>query len=371
MSFSIPHSSSYSSFASSFSSNSKQDKNYDSCVITNGILSLLDKISVPNAVFCKGPSSMTLAHFGQKDNWSCGYRNLQMLLSSIMPNVYPNHPLFAEGRNRVPSINELQTLFEMSWEEGFDRDGADFYNHRLCGTNSVIGAVEVASLLSYLAIDSVVVQFEKSELLCWDQMEKFILHYFSKPCNCELNLGFDAYDVSYPDSASDIVREVLDSVQEFGHDCPVDKSLSCSEHSDTESWSSLGSRCECFNSPLYLQWEGHSVTVVGIEKTIMKRKNKMKHVSHLPSEYRSHVYHDIKYNLLVFDPLKEASSINAALKIAIKFGRFNSNIIDPLRVPLSKIPGKKCQIIVCTTRPLPFKERKNARYAINALTVKS
>lgn len=312
--------------------------------VTTGILPLIDKISIPNAIFCRGLSSATLAHYEQQDEWSCGYRNLQMLLSSILPNIPTYHPLFeAEGNNQVPSLVDIQQIFEMSWKDGFDREGAKYYGNKIRGTDAEIGAVEVASLLSFLSIDSVVVQFDKSRRLSWDLVEKFAWHYFSSTTKCQ----FDTYADSC-ESASETVSHVLRSVRENGHDCTVDKSLSFSDHSDTGSWSSLGSRCECFRPPLYLQWDGHSATIVGVEKTVVKSR--------------------IRYNLLVFDPANEVVSLKAGLKIAMKFKQFNSNIIEPLRMPMHKIKGDRCQIIVCSTRPLSLRERHNSKLSVNAVT---
>jgi len=348
---------------SSHSSYPKKARNGRRPVVTKGILSLIDKIGIPNTIFCRGPSSVSLTHFEQQDEWSCGYRNLQMLLSSITPNVPRNHPLFLFNNNRekVPTTLELQQLFEMSWNEGFDREGAAFFNHRLLGTHSEIGAVEVASLLSFLYIDNVVVQFEKSQRFSWDLVGKFAWHYFSKP----YHNGCESDSMSYCESVLDNVRQVLNSMEKYGHDCTLDKSQSSTNSSDTSSLSSFSSSCNFMNLPLYLQWNGHSATIIGVEKTVVRRNLQNYNMGARLQQYNFH--EEVKYNLLVFDPSKELVSLNAGLKIAMKLKQFNSDIIRPLRFPFKNISGNRCQIIACSTQPLTFSQRNKSKTSWNAV----
>merc|ERR1712071_524961 len=324
----------------------------------HGVLPLIDKISIPNAIFCRGPSTGTFMHFEQQDEWSCGYRNLQMMLSSILPNISENHPLFRNTATyvEIPTTLELQRLLEMSWKDGFDSEGAKHYRYKVRGTCAEIGAVEVGSLLSYLSIDSVIVQFEKSKRFSWDLAEKFIWHYFSKPCQCD----YEFFDYGEEISVSSNVKRILASVHQNRPVFALDKSMSFSHLSDTDSFSSLGSTCHCFNSPLYLQWDGHSVTIVGIEKTIVKQKKE-----------ENNVARQIKYNLLVFDPAKEVRTLTAGLKIAMRLKRFSSNIIEPLRLPMDQIKGKRIQVILSSTRPLTVTERNKAKRTLNAITAKN
>ena len=333
-------------------------------VLTKGILSLIDKISIPNATFLRGQYCTDLIHFEQQDEWSCGYRNLQMLLSSILPNIPTTHSLFKENGNHkvIPNIIELQRLFEMSWREGFDRDGARHFNYRIQGSRAQIGAVEAASLLSFLSIDSVVVQFEKSRRHEWNFAAQFIWNYFSKPCQCACLDDFESFDMDPIESASDIVQEVLYNIQENGNYCAIDKG-SCCEQSDNESWTSFGSKCQCSRPPLYLQWDGHSATIVGVEKTVRKRGFQGNVKSN-----QNYYADEMSYNMLVYDPNKEVRSLKAELKIAMKMKKFDSNIIRSLRMPLEEIKGNRCQIIICSMRNVTYADRQRCRHTINSIT---
>ncbi|KAJ2159202.1 hypothetical protein GGF46_003211, partial [Coemansia sp. RSA 552] len=87
--------------------------------------------------------------------WACGYRNCQMLISSL---------LSAPGGSRlsidnVPSVSELQHMLESAWAAGFDPDGAQQLNHRVSGTRKWIGATEVYCILAHLGIHAHIVDF--------------------------------------------------------------------------------------------------------------------------------------------------------------------------------------------------------------------
>jgi len=76
--------------------------------------------------------------------------------------------------------------------------------------------------------------------------------------------------------------------------------------------------CPCPSLPLYLQWEGHSVTVVGVEMDASG---------------------DTK-NLLVFDPIKEDSRLKEALQ---------RGDLQPFRLAVCGLQPKDC----LTTKRLP------------------
>lgn len=63
--------------------------------------------------------------YGDK-GWGCGYRNAQMLVSSLLTHTGYNERLYKLWQNQkpprssVPSISRLQTLIEQAWSQGFD-----------------------------------------------------------------------------------------------------------------------------------------------------------------------------------------------------------------------------------------------------------
>ncbi|XP_068018377.1 zinc finger-containing ubiquitin peptidase 1 isoform X1 [Melanerpes formicivorus] len=148
--------------------------------------------------------------------WGCGYRNFQMLLSSLLQNSLYSDCL--RGATQIPSIPKIQSMIEDAWKEGFDSQGASHFNSRLRGSKAWIGACEIYSLLSSLRIKCQIVDFHKPtgpggthpRLLEW------VLRYYS---------------------------------------------------ADSEG----GAKVVCTSKPpIYLQHQGHSRTVIGIEE----KKNK-------------------------------------------------------------------------------------------------
>lgn len=84
--------------------------------------------------------------------WSCGYKNFQMLLSSLRHDPrYSNHLFGADNRD-IPSVSYLQNLIEKAWAAGFDSDGREQLNGRLVSSTKWIGPTEVMACLANLNI---------------------------------------------------------------------------------------------------------------------------------------------------------------------------------------------------------------------------
>ncbi|XP_038598024.1 zinc finger-containing ubiquitin peptidase 1 [Tachyglossus aculeatus] len=125
--------------------------------------------------------SMEVDHFhsslGDK-GWGCGYRNFQMLLSSLLRNDAYKDCLKDMS---VPCIPKLQSMIEDAWEEGFDPQGASQLNNRLQGTKAWIGACEIYSLLTSLRLKCRIIDFHKSTGLLGTHPRLFewVLDYYS------------------------------------------------------------------------------------------------------------------------------------------------------------------------------------------------
>ncbi|KAM8734682.1 zinc finger-containing ubiquitin peptidase 1 isoform 2-T3 [Acanthopagrus schlegelii] len=90
--------------------------------------------------------------------WGCGYRNLQMLLSSLRrTDTYA--PIIPE--KAVPNITQMQSMIEGAWKEGLDPQGASHFNQRLQGTRAWIGATEIFTLLTSLGISARIIDFHQ------------------------------------------------------------------------------------------------------------------------------------------------------------------------------------------------------------------
>ncbi|XP_060094481.1 zinc finger-containing ubiquitin peptidase 1 isoform X2 [Heteronotia binoei] len=104
--------------------------------------------------------SMGVDHFhcslGDR-GWGCGYRNFQMMLSSLQRNSTYQDCL--KDLPSIPNIPKIQSLIENSWKEGFDPQGASHFSSGLQGTKAWIGACEIYSLLTSLRLKCQIIDF--------------------------------------------------------------------------------------------------------------------------------------------------------------------------------------------------------------------
>lgn len=98
------------------------NKYFPSVLATDGIIELL------HGHFMREESSIfdlccPCPHISQKGvegaQWSCGYRNIQMLCCALMTITEYRSILF-NGNGEVPDINGLQSWIEKAWRDGFD-----------------------------------------------------------------------------------------------------------------------------------------------------------------------------------------------------------------------------------------------------------
>jgi len=77
----------------------------------------------------------TIPHISQNgvygSHWSCGYRNIQMLCTSLMQVPQMQSRLFL-GCGQVPGIAGLQMWVEKAWEEGFDVEVTTAHRLYIC-----------------------------------------------------------------------------------------------------------------------------------------------------------------------------------------------------------------------------------------------
>lgn len=275
---------------------------------TPGLIPMLQAVVGPSFLCCSCP---TLQHIQQKDNWSCGFRNIQMMLTALVPLLHRDHPFFklqcyrqSDELMLLPSLLDLQQGLEAAWREGWDPKGKEFYGGRIFGLThkqAEIGAIEARTLLASWGIDSLVVQFlrtPKSRRL----LGPFCAAYFS--CETEHLMSQEAGQL------------VLGRVERSG------------ARRSTEKASPV-------RLPLYLQWKGHSVTVVGVEF------NSRKEVE----------------NLLLFDPRNHGESIRRTLSSSVPN-------LSTLRISCAELAKRDTQIILCT-----LNKHVGPKHVHNILTV--
>ncbi|XP_048387041.1 zinc finger-containing ubiquitin peptidase 1 isoform X1 [Stegostoma tigrinum] len=157
------------------------------------------------------------ASLGDK-GWGCGYRNFQMLLSSLIRMEEYTHDLHDIA---IPCIPKIQSMIEEAWKDGFDPQGAAHFKNKLQGTRAWIGATEIYSLLTFLRIKCQIVDFHS------------------------------------PTGPSDTHPRLFEWIWQF-----------YSSGRDAGLW--LQSKVMWTSKPpIYLQHQGHSRTIIGIEE----RKN--------------------------------------------------------------------------------------------------
>lgn len=161
----------------------------DGSSVTRGIVGRIRAVSLNspqvNRVYTCTCVDHYAASYGDR-GWGCGYRNTQMLISSLLTHTGYNELLYRAwqgqkpSRSAVPSISRLQSLIEAAWAQGFDLQGSEQLGCKLYNTRKWIGATEVVTLLSSLRIKCQLVDFHKPtgpegshpELFLW------VLRYF-------------------------------------------------------------------------------------------------------------------------------------------------------------------------------------------------
>ncbi|XP_052809792.1 zinc finger-containing ubiquitin peptidase 1-like [Mya arenaria] len=191
--------------------------------------------------------------FGDK-GYGCGYRNFQMLLSSLITDSTYCRVLFND-RPLMPSITKIQQLIEAAWEKGYDKQGREQLAGRVLNTEKWIGATEIVATLSSLKV------------------------------RCRL---LDFHNPSGTGGTHPKLFEWVKTYFEKGG----------------------------FKPPLYLQHQGHSRTIVGIEELKDKR-----------------------LRLLIFDPSMRKKQMMLFHSIV------NANLMRTLRRPLENMKAKQYQIV--------------------------
>ncbi|CAM9461944.1 unnamed protein product, partial [Sphacelaria rigidula] len=107
----------------------------------------------------------SVAHCSQRNapgsEYSCGYRNIQMLCSALMDIPEYRRVLFG-GSGCVPGVLLMQCWLERAWADGYDPDGCEQLGGAgsLVGSEKWIGATECATLLRSFGVKAEVIDFE-------------------------------------------------------------------------------------------------------------------------------------------------------------------------------------------------------------------
>eukprot|EP00536_Pseudo-nitzschia_multiseries_P012003 jgi/Psemu1/290016/fgenesh1_pg.437_\ len=244
----------------------------------------------------------------------------------------------------LPTVLELQGSLEHLWnEDGMDPDGAAHYGRSLrgkTGQKANIGAVEVAHLCLYYGIDAAVVQFIRctaSRRL----LPSVVWSYFAENGPD----GVDSAGSRVWKDAPSLARILLERAEARAPKNPDTISpilpATCYSYHDNPNLR-LSSPSLTLSSvarlPLYLQWEGHSVTIVGIWVEPEPSQQQQQQRSSSSFENSGH---DSRVYLLVLDPMKAAHPISQSIPL-----------------PWDSIRQKDLQIVLCTDRSLEYSDRQ-------------
>lgn len=154
--------------------------------------------------------------------WDCGFRNIQMLFSALIYHPELKYVLRCAGISEVPSVPEIAGRIEDAWKKGFDPEGAATFGGSLLDKEVWIGATEVYVLLRSIGCAAFVKDFETPTITEKRAMFEYIFTHFEQWCN--------------------------------GRNCSLhNRGL-------------LGTRKPCLVPPIFFQWQGHSITIVGVDK---------------------------------------------------------------------------------------------------------
>lgn len=302
----------------------------DNAIITCGLLPSLRALKGGSVLVS---NCLSVAHIQQMDRWSCGFRNIQMLLSGLVPLLPATHPYFqslmhiycqevpdyllgaSDSVLILPSLTQLQQQLEAAWREGFDPNGADHFKHSVVGRPSRIGAVEVGFVFSYMWLDACVVQFIK----CFQSrrlLPPFVYHYF-RGCSAAQSAKKKATDcLEWADKGTSGMGEGTHP----------------------------GASCTTL-LPMYLQWEGHSVTIVGLDPPSGASAGDIGKTNWS------------QWNLLVFCPGRNCSRLNSS-----------NTTVAPFRLSCRQLLQKDCQLVLSSPEPLTPNQRMERKFSANAFT---
>ncbi|OTB05787.1 hypothetical protein M426DRAFT_319470 [Hypoxylon sp. CI-4A] len=194
------------------------------------IAQLLEKSTVSDYSYLCHPETQHISKLKGEGSF-CGYRNIQMLVTYMIGAAAENHELF---NKTVPSIFDIQDAIEAGWDDGINAKCRDEIGP-IKGTRKYIGTIEADTYFEFLGIrhaskhisghDSKIKsrkaeeEEEEARSMLYDEVEL----YFSS----SLNL-----------TAEDRMAKVRRTTR----------------------------------APIYLQYDGHSLTIIGLERKLNGRR---------------------------------------------------------------------------------------------------
>ncbi|CAF0800830.1 unnamed protein product [Adineta ricciae] len=130
---------------------------------STGLIPILSRLPLGNLLnrsLCR-PGCDHMSSTWLDQGWACGYKNFQMLLSSLRLDPQYSTHLFGQqvANQEIPSVSHLQRLIEQAWAAGFDSAGREQLNKQLVNSTKWIGPTEVMACLAHLNIKTELLDF--------------------------------------------------------------------------------------------------------------------------------------------------------------------------------------------------------------------
>jgi len=136
----------------------------DGSSVTRNITSVITRHSNVT-LYLASKTDHYASSYGDK-GWGCGYRNLQMLLSCLLytsqyRDILAEKILFNKNNVTMPSISKLQKIIEDAWHQGFDRMGCEQLGGKVVNSRKWIGATEIFTFLSFCNVNCEIIDFHR------------------------------------------------------------------------------------------------------------------------------------------------------------------------------------------------------------------
>jgi zinc finger-containing ubiquitin peptidase 1 len=167
--------------------NAENNGHDDGSSCTKLVAARVSNLSASSAGVTKSYVCSSIDHYASSygdKGWGCGYRNIQMMLSSLFQNPNYSEMLRAAiGSNSMPSISRLQKMVESAWAQGFDVQGKEQLGCKLYNTRKWIGATEIVTLFSWMRVECQLMDFHRPTALngCHPDLFSYVLRYFEQP----------------------------------------------------------------------------------------------------------------------------------------------------------------------------------------------
>ncbi|XP_066324714.1 uncharacterized protein [Miscanthus floridulus] len=239
--------------------------------------------------------------------WGCGWRNIQMLSSHLLKQRPEARVVLFGGSGFVPDIPSLQRWLEIAWDKKFDTIGSSHFHNKVYGAKKWIGTTECATLFRSFGLHARIVDFDSTESS--DLQSKN-----GRRAASQVQGPMDKFLIknNSPKSSSELCQEDAQSMR--GGQVLVD--WVCNYFASERSDRFATQRVTVSNkTPLYFQHQGHSRTIVGIQKKM------------------GHCGSQEQYTLLILDPGHRTADLERSLRSKKGWQHLVKRGVDTLRKP--------------------------------------